>query len=84
MFWNRPLKVDEVKYFADSLRDLTKDQVELDTDVIKNLWRAYNNNNTDKSTMTYKEAFDMFIDDAFTVDTIKDYGNISVETRYND
>lgn len=82
MFWNRPLKVDEVKYFADSLRDLTKDQVELDTDVIKKLWTAYDG--SDKSTMTYKEAFDMFIDDAFTVDTIKDYGNISVETRYND
>ena len=71
MFWNRPLTVAEAEIFAESLRNLNE-QVELNENDKTNFWVALGKN---KSTLTYKEAFDTYISKDFDVKVINKITN---------
>jgi hypothetical protein len=85
MFWNRPLTVEEADIFAESLRDLTKEEVELNETDKTNFWAALGEN---KSTLTYIEAFEKYMSEDFNVNVInnitgKNYPNSTETDRIN-
>ena len=71
MFWNRPLTVAEAEIFAESLRDLNE-EVDLNENNKTNFWAALGVN---KSTLTYKEAFETYMSEDFDVKVINKIAN---------
>lgn len=71
MFWNRPLTVSEAEIFAESLRDLNE-EVDLNENNKTNFWAALGEN---KSTLTYKEAFETYMSEDFDVKVINKIAN---------